>query len=289
MPHNLFAPIGESLKNDIHFTGKEVRIAQDGNDIILSLSTSPLFSKDGKKIGTIATFEDITRVKKLEEKLLISSRLAAMGEMAAGVAHQIRNPLGVMKVSAEMLRDDFEIKIRKEDYVSITHMLINEIDTLNLVISNFLDFARPREVQKNLCQVKDIIRLSLESLPLDKYPDLEIKTLIQGESLQYLMDKSLIIQVISNLVLNAIQTSSPNGKVEIRAFKEKRQLCIEVQDWGYGFDEEIRKQIFNPFFTTKSTGTGLGLSIAHRIIEQHNGIIDVYSTPGEGSTFRVLF
>ncbi|MEW5814212.1 MAG: ATP-binding protein [Spirochaetota bacterium] len=289
LPRQLFALIGESADHGLHFSGKEVRIVQAGNDTILSLSTSPLLSEDGTKIGTIAIFEDISLVKKLEEKLHISSRLAALGEMAAGVAHQIRNPLGVMKVSAEMLRDNFQVIGKSENYSRITHMMISEIDTLNLVISNLLDFARPKAIQRTLYSIEEVLRSSLESLPLDKYPDLGVETIVQEGIPPYLMDKSLIEQVISNLILNAIQASPPNSRIEIRVFMKNNVLNLEIQDWGCGFDEATRKQIFNPFFTTKTAGMGLGLSIAHRIVEQHNGTIDVFSMPGKGSTFRVEF
>jgi two-component system sensor histidine kinase AtoS len=287
-PSSLSELIGESLKdNSSYVTGKEVLLGQHGQDKILALSTSPLLSKDGEKIGMIAIFEDITRVKQLEEKLSLSSRLAALGEMAAGVAHQIRNPLGVMKVSAEMLRDYYRVTEDERNYQRITHMMISEIDTLNIVIRNLLDFARPRDIQKSPCSISEIIRCSLESLPLDKYPELEIETLDSDHLPDYLMDKSLIEQVLSNLILNAIQASPPDGRIRISAATQQGHLQIAIQDWGCGFDESTRKQIFNPFFTTKSDGTGLGLSISHRIIEQHNGTIDVFSTPGGGSTFRV--
>ena len=287
LPQSLFALIGEGMNDETHVTGREVIIGQDGQDRIMSLSTSPLLSKDGEKIGMIAIFEDITRVKQLEEKLSISSRLAALGEMAAGVAHQIRNPLGVMKVSAEMLRDDFQVNDDLSNYNRITHMMINEIDTLNIVIRNLLDFARPREIQKTLCPVLEVIHLSLDSLPLDKYPNLTIETLDLDDIPDFLMDKSLIEQVISNLILNAIQASRADGKIRISASVNQGHLQIAIQDWGCGFNETTRRQIFNPFFTTKSTGTGLGLSISHRIIEQHNGTIDVFSEPGKGSVFRI--
>jgi two-component system sensor histidine kinase AtoS len=287
-PRSLSELIGESLKdNSSYVTGREVIIGQHGQDKILALSTSPLMSKDGEKIGMIAIFEDITRVKQLEEKLSVSSRLAALGEMAAGVAHQIRNPLGVMKVSAEMLRDYYRVTEDERNYQRITHMMISEIDTLNIVIRNLLDFARPRDVQKSPCSISEIIRRSLESLPLDKYPELEIKTLDSDHLPDYLMDKSLIEQVVSNLILNAIQASPADGKIQISAAMKQGHMQIVIQDWGCGFDESTRKQIFNPFFTTKSDGTGLGLSISHRIIEQHNGTIDVFSKPASGSTFRV--
>jgi len=287
-PHALSELLGENLKdNSSYVTGKEVIIGQHGQDRILALSTSPLLSKDGERIGMIAIFEDITRVKQLEEKLSVSSRLAALGEMAAGVAHQIRNPLGVMKVSAEMLRDYYRVTDDERNYQRITHMIISEIDTLSIVIRNLLDFARPRDVQKSPCSINEIIRCSLESLPLDKYPELEIQRRGLDHLPDYLMDKSLIEQVVSNLVLNAIQASPPNGKIQISAAMKQGHMHIVIQDWGCGFDESTRRQIFNPFFTTKSDGTGLGLSISHRIIEQHGGTIDVFSKPGGGSTFRV--
>ena len=287
-PVSLSELIGESLRDDsAYVTGKEVMLGQHGQDKILALSTSPLLSKDGEKIGMIAIFEDITRVKQLEEKLSVSSRLAALGEMAAGVAHQIRNPLGVMKVSAEMLRDYYRVTDDERNYQRITHMMISEIDTLNIVIRNLLDFARPRDVQKSPCSISEIIRCSLGSLPLDKYPDLDIETLDSDHLPDFLMDKSLVEQVLSNLILNAIQASPSDGKIRISAAVNQEHLQIVIQDWGCGFDEPTRRQIFNPFFTTKSDGTGLGLSISHRIIEQHNGTIDVFSEPGRGSTFRV--
>ena len=230
--------------------------------------------------------EDAT-IKKLE-KLLISSRLTAVREMAAGVAHQIRNPLGVMKLSAEMLRDDFKVAENREDYDRITHTLVKEIDTLNLVINNFLDFARPPKIRKTLCSIQEIIQASVGHLPRDDFSTIEITVNIQEGMPEYFMDESLMNQVLSNLILNALQASPPHSKIEIRAFIEDTLLVVEVQDWGCGFDEDTRKQIFHPFFTTKTTGAGLGLSIVHRLVEQHHGTIDVYSSPGNGSTFRII-
>lgn len=288
LPGPFFEVIEEGLVDGRYGTSREVAISQDGEERTLSVSTSPLMSKEDDKIGIIAIFEDITKVKRLEERLAISSRLAALGEMAAGVAHQIRNPLGVMKVSAEMLRDDYTVTEKPENYSRITHMMINEIDTLSLVIRNLLDFARPPELQTQRCPVKEVVDCALDSLPLDKYPDLTVKTVGLEEAGEYEMDKSLMEQVLANLALNAIQASPPDGTVEIRCARNGDHLRIEVQDWGCGFDEGTRKRIFNPFFTTKSNGTGLGLSIGHRIVEQHHGTMDVISEPGQGSTFRIV-
>ncbi len=223
----------------------------------------------------------------LSEKLALSARLAALGEMAAGVAHQVRNPLVVMKVSAEMLRDNFTVRGDEERYRKLTHLIVDETDSLALVISNFLDFARPRKLQPAPCSVRSMAELAIGSLPVERFPGIEIRTLIPEELAEHPMDRSLMSQALANLVLNALQASPSGGAVEVRARHERERLFIEVQDWGAGMDEQTMKRIFNPFFTTRESGTGLGLSIAHRIIEGHGGTIDVRSVPGAGATFTV--
>jgi two-component system, NtrC family, sensor histidine kinase HydH len=116
-----------------------------------------------------------------------------------------------------------------------------------------------------------------------------VRTLIPEGLADYPMDRNLMTQALSNLILNALQASRPGKCVEVRARMEEDRLCIEVEDWGSGMDDETARSIFNPFFTTRDSGTGLGLSIAHRIIESHQGTIDVRSCPGRGSTFSIRF
>lgn len=231
--------------------------------------------------------KDIT-IKDLE-KLIISSRLAAVSEMAAKIAHQIRNPLGVMKVSAEMLRDDFQVTESRESFEQIVDLLINKIDTLNNVVTNFIDFARFTNINKTPYSVKGVISAALECLPLNDFPQVKISVHVRDRLPRYPMDKSLMQQVLSNLILNALQASLPRGRVAIRAFMEKQLLTIEIEDWGCGLDEKTEKQMFHPFFSTKTNGTGLGLCIVHRIVDQHKGTIQVHSIPGKGTTFRIVF
>jgi two-component system sensor histidine kinase HydH len=207
--------------------------------------------------------------------------------MAAGVAHQVRNPLVVMKVSAEMLRDDFAAGKDREKYGKLTRLIVDEIDALNLVVSNFLDFARPRKVLAAPVSVRSVVEFALESVPLDHYPGITVGTAIAADLPDYPMDRSLMAQALANLTLNALQASAKGGRVEIRARRADGKLCLEVQDWGAGMEKETMRSIWNPFFTTRDSGTGLGLSIAHRIVESHGGSIDVRSRPGAGSTFTV--
>ncbi len=230
--------------------------------------------------------EDVT--PKQLEKLLISSKLSLLREMATGVAHQFRNPLGIMKLSVEMLRDEFTVTQDQDDYERITEMLLREIDTLNLVVNNFLDFARPPKIDKQPCGLKDIIAASLRRLPLRDYPEITIVQRLQENIPDYRMDRDLMKQILANLILNAMQASPPQSTIEIRGFLDNDKLVIDVQDWGKGVDESTKNQIFYPFFTTRTNGTGLGLSIVQRLLEQHHGTIEVQSTPGQGSTFRIV-
>ena len=229
-----------------------------------------------------------TELSQLREKLALSSKLAALGEMAAGVAHQIRNPLVVMKVSAEMLRDNFSVNDAVERYQKLTSLMIDEADTLNLVVSNFLDFARPRKITRTPASVSAVVDFCLDSLPLERFQGISVRPVVPENLPEIPLDRNLIGQALSNLILNALQASRPGGAVEVRAGMTDGKLCIEVQDWGEGMSPETQRSMFDPFFTTRESGTGLGLSIVHRIIEGHGGTIDVRSAPGQGATFRIL-
>ena len=290
LPAELVTVIRAALDDSIYSGNEEVTIHAEPNaGRTLTVSTAPLRSREGDEIGTIAVFEDVTRIRELERRLEISQRLAALGEMAAGVAHQIRNPLGIMKVSAQMLRDDFSVNEKPDTFDHITHMIVNEIETLNLVISNLLDFARPRPVELKPCSPREMVESAIEHLPLDSYTHVSVELIGFEEVPEHPMDRSLMEQVISNLVLNALQASGEDAVVHVRASMQQEKLCLEVHDWGEGFSETERAKLFNPFYTNKSGGTGLGLSIAHRIVEQHGGTIDVSSTPGRGTSFRIVF
>jgi simple sugar transport system ATP-binding protein len=222
------------------------------------------------------------------EKLLISRRLSAVKEMAAGVAHQVRNPLGVLKVSVELIRKKLAAAGTEGDLDDITKVMLSEIDNLNHVISNFIDFAHQREPLKAPSSIREVIKESFAALPLGSFPDIDIHVEIPENIEPYPMDANLMKQALSNLIMNAIDASGERGAVQIKASPRGRYLCIEVRDWGRGIPEDQRHRIFMPFFTTKTSGTGLGLSIAHRIIEQHNGTINVLSTPGKGATFQII-
>ena len=222
------------------------------------------------------------------EKLLIARRLTAVKELAAGVAHLVRNPLGVLKVSVELMRTRLAAAGLGAELGEIIAVMLSEIDSLGHVIGNFMDFAHQREPLRAPCSVREVIKESLAMLPIASYPDIEPRVEVPTDLAPYSMDANLMRQALSILLVNAIEASGRKGPVEIRAYPRGRYLCIEVRDWGCGIPEEQRRKIFMPFFTTKASGTGLGLSIAHRIVEQHDGTINVFSEPGRGSTFQLI-
>lgn len=289
LPDTFMTLINAELNGTGDRTGGEITIPSDEKEKIISVSLSPLLSKGGAHIGEIVIFEDVTRIRNLEEKLAVSSRLAVLGEMAAGVAHQIKNPLAVMKVSMEMLREDLAFPEDDTEAGDLTGFILNEIDTLDSVVNNFLAFAKPKKGNKSYENVEEILNFSIRSIPMDKFENIRLLKEIDPETGDYLFDKNLIVQALSNIIINAFQCSITGTTITVRAYRKHSSLIIEIQDEGKGMSEDVRAKIYNPFFTTKETGTGLGLSIAHRIIEDHGGIIQVDSQPGEGSLFKLIF
>ena len=228
--------------------------------------------------------EQADQIIEIEEQLRRADRLSALGELSAGMAHEIRNPLGSIRGTAEILRDDVAADDPKQEFAGI---LIREVDRLNRVLEDFLRFARPEPVEQGrfvlqhvIGDVLDLTRQQAARNNVDVAVDLgdEIGIRGQGEQLK---------QAFLNLVLNALQ-AMPNGgalKISMRALPQEVQVL--VSDSGPGIAPEDRERIFNPFVTTRDSGTGLGLAITQRIIQGHGGRIILDSRPGEGACFTV--
>lgn len=288
IPRELTRLIDESLHADSPVAVREIKSEIGGSARVLSVSTSPFLSQHNTKLGIIVIIADVTHEKELEKKLELSSRMAAMGEMVAGVAHQIRNPLAIMKVSAELLRDHIEASSGGTQPHRLASMIVNEADTLGAVVANFLDFARPHAVRKEPSCVDEILRRVMDVLPLASFPGTAVTCRFAPDLPRVPLDRSLIAQAFRNLLINALEASPAGQPVCVSAWKDDGRVAVEIRDSGNGMDEATQRRIFNPFFTTKSDGTGLGLSIVHRIVESHGGKIEMESTPGRGTTFRVF-
>jgi len=285
----LFAtPLLDSLKQKTRVLEKEIEFPGDnGEPIPLSVSSSKLISENGEDLGAVFIIRDLREIKELQEKVKRSERLASLGSLAAGMAHEIRNPLSSIKGFAQFF-------LKKNPPETIDHkyseVMIKEVDRLNRVISNLLDFAKPKEPLIEKASIADLINHSIELIQDDAGSrDIQVMAEIE-EDIPYLeLDKDQITQVLLNIVLNGLDAIQKGGKLNIRCFRDNKgdSIIVEIEDTGYGISEEEQSRIFDPFYTTRKRGTGLGLAIAHRIVENHNGALSVKSKEGAGTTFRI--
>ncbi len=220
-----------------------------------------------------------------EEHLRRADRLSALGELSAGMAHEIRNPLGSIKGAAEILRDDYGPGEPKFEFIQI---LLKETDRLNGIVQEFLSFARPKPPELQETDINGVIEsvLTLTAQPLRKAGVVLRKELDPAIGPRNL-DAGLLKQAFLNLVLNAVQAMPEGGTLTVMSALRGDLLEVSVADTGVGIPSEDRKKLFSPFFTTKEGGTGLGLAITYRIVENHRGTIDVESEPGKGARFTV--
>jgi signal transduction histidine kinase len=219
------------------------------------------------------------------DQLRRADRLSAMGELSAGLAHEIRNPLGSIEGAAQILRRAHLPESTKQEFGELAQ---RELDRLKGILNQFLDFARPRESRRSPVDpqllLDSVAQLSAETAKMN---GVRISVAPTSGLSEVLMDAEQIKQVLLNLVINAIQAMPEGGVIVLRALADGGCLCLEIQDQGMGITPQDLERIFDPFFTTKEKGTGLGLSIAARIIAQHGGEIEPRRNPGGGMTFSV--
>jgi len=264
------------------------RRAKDGREIITSMTISPLRDFEEKIIGATRICRDITQLKKAEERLILTERLSSLGELTAGVAHELRNPLAGIKINTQVLA-------RKKDLAATDKRLLEStqegIEKIQKLVDDMLHFARPKAAHFREEEINEVIEKSLTILqPKFKRGNITL-VFEKGEGLPRLrFDAHQMQQVLINLMLNAIQAMEKGGTLTVRTFLEKENgVGIEVQDTGVGIPKAHLKKIFDPFFTTKSEGTGLGLSISLKILNNHQATLDVASQEGQGSLFTIHF
>lgn len=270
----------------------EYRIyCKNGEELWVSQNTYPIKNKKGNIVGIEGIMRDITNSKKIEEQIRRSERLASIGELAASIAHEIRNPLGAISNSVCMLKRDLSLK---GDDQKLFEMVVEETDRLNSIITNFLTFAHPAAYHFVRSNILEIIDETLFLLEQDARFHDEIKIVkIYGNDIPMIyVDRNWIRKVFWNLFVNSIDAMPRGGKIFVRVRKlkipDKNEIEIVIADTGLGISPEIIRKIFEPFFTTKkSKGTGLGLSIVHRIVDNHGGVIDVKSKPNKGTIFTI--
>jgi two-component system nitrogen regulation sensor histidine kinase GlnL len=277
--------------------GEGELITQWGRRLPVNLTVSPLQDRYGKFLGTILLMRDLSYRKELEEDLKRSDRLAMVGTLAAGLAHEIKNPLGGIKGAAQLLRRETHQNPSLAEY---TDIMIREVDRVNLLLEQLLDLSRPAKLDLVPLNIHEILN---NVLLLEKEASQESKVTVKlnfDPSLPPIRgDRGQLIQVFLNLIKNAFQAVGSQGCLTISTRMETdfhireqgrrrgKFIWVDIEDNGVGIEEEDLPHIFSPFFTTKNSGTGLGLAICYRIIKEHGGLIRIESRVGSGTTFKI--
>ncbi len=287
LPGNLFQ-LREKLNMGKTISEKEMECEFIRDKIIpVSISASQIINEEGQFLGQVFLIRDIGEVRQLQDEIRRKEKLAAIGGLAAGVAHEIRNPLSSIKGIATYYKGKFESGTEEEEMAGI---MIEEVSRVNRVISELLEFSR----QANLnLRVSDIGELLAHSVRLINQEAEEKNILVRLEpsphAIKAEIDPDRISQCLLNLYLNAMQAMERGGELSISAFvRDDNFFVIEIKDRGQGISQEDLSKIFDPYFTTKSKGTGLGLAIVHKIIQAHKGSIEVRSALAKGSVFSVI-
>lgn len=279
---------------------------KEGAPIYVGFSVTPRFDSHKRQVGSIISFRDITQIKQMQVEVQRMDRLASMGVLASGIAHEIRNPLAGIKTIAQTLEEEIDVQDPRREYVSRIVRQVNRMDDL---LRTIFSYAKPREPQRKLHRLQEVIQ-EVSAL-LDnrmRAQSVKFKEIYQTDLPQLFVDFHQTQQVFVNLFLNALDAMPKGGELKIEARSKvttiqrvdrrgrpfptqpKSALYVEVlmSDTGIGIRSETLPSIFNPFFTTKPQGAGLGLAIVYRIITEHQGDIQVESVVNQGTTFKLL-
>jgi two-component system nitrogen regulation sensor histidine kinase GlnL len=264
----------------------------------LSVTVSPLLLADGVRAGTIILLRDLTNIRELEEAVRKSDRLSTLGTLAAGLAHEIRNPLGGIKGAAQLI----EMELAEDDELrDCTRIVLKEVQRVNRIVEELLDLSAPRSL--NLVGVnlhKVLAHIVFLEQQATEGKNITFQRHLDPSIPPILADEGRITQLFLNLVKNAVEAVGDSGIIEIssrivseysmtqKGERRSRMVAIEVADNGTGIPPEAIENLFTPFYTTKEKGTGLGLAICQKIVAEHRGMIRVDSDNGRGTTFTIM-
>jgi len=279
----LFGHTDDLKARPVRFEGHIAK--RDGSKAMLGF-TATLLKDDADIVrGIILTFQDITRLLEMEEQIRRQERLATVGSLAAGIAHEIRNPLASLSGSIQMLQGELELE---GDHKHLMDIVLRETDRLNNIVTEFLDYARPRSNQLEQISLASLLEETITLFRNSREFREDIVIICDIPSAIVITgDPQRLRQVFWNLLINAVQATQNGGTITVSAASGagigSDEVTIRILDSGMGIASDHLEHIFDPFFTTKPAGTGLGLAIAYRIIEDHNGTIDVKSEEGKGT------
>ena len=257
---------------------------ENGRRIQIALD---FIAERGERIGALLTMRDAESVRRIENEIELSRRLAAIGRLTSGVAHEVKNPINAIVVHLEVLRE----KMRAVDSDTSPHLDIigQEIHRLDRVVQTLVDFNRPVELRPSDFDLRRLTEdVALLASPEAALQGVKVETNLGSDGLPVRADADLIKQALLNVVLNGVQAMSEGGTLSIVACRDDEAATIEVRDRGGGIAPEIRDKIFNLYFTTKHAGSGIGLAMSYRVLQLHNGALDFVTEMGRGTTFRLV-
>ncbi len=280
----------ELLDNKKMFESREVNLLTRTKKVIpIGFTTTILNASDNKYTGIIISFRDLSAIIEFRNQMERIDRLTTLGEVSAGIAHEIRNPLAGIKTSAQVLEESFSLDDPRSQLVQ---RIVKEIDRSNDLLKKFFKFAKPGKPKQEFTHLQPIID-GVYVLLTPKMSKKRIKFIREfSENMpEIYVDEYQLEQVVMNLLLNAMDAIKADGQILVRTGlsdeddNSDRNVILEICDTGCGIEEENLEKIFNPFYTTKQDGVGLGLSISSRLIEENGGLIKVESTVGKGAKF----
>ncbi len=260
-------------------------ITASGRRVPIKISGSCLVNAESQAIGTVLIVRDMSTIRDMEQQLERSRRMVALGKMAAGIAHEIRNPLGTLRGFAHYFGSQPGVTEESKAYANL---MMSEVDRLNRNVSGLLQFARPREPQMMPVNLDELLAKTAVLMESD-FANHTLNFTWQGNTgITIDADPDLLLQVLMNLLKNSIHATPPGGRVALTCSEDERYVRIKITDTGCGMREHEREKMFDPFFTTGKTGTGLGLAVSHQIIEQHRGVFEVETASGKGTAITLV-
>jgi two-component system sensor histidine kinase HydH len=274
--------LGESVSEkemECEFTLKKV--------VPVSISASKIINEEGEFVGRVFILRDLAEVRRLQDEIRRKEKLAAIGDLAAGVAHEIRNPLSSIKGIASYYKEKFADGSEDKEMAGV---MIEETDRLNRVISELLEFARPSKLNLKLSDLNELLKHSARFIQQEATTkNIQIHLNLTPDAVEAEVDPDRLTQCFLNLYLNALQAMKNGGQLAIAsATRVDGSVSIDIRDNGSGISTDDLSKIFDPYYTTKPKGTGLGLAIVHKIIEAHHGQIKARSIIGQGSVFSII-
>jgi PAS domain S-box-containing protein len=286
-------PVGHPLRDALHLEGDE--LSEVASETELQTPDGPkrvgvsvqAIQEDGERMGALVTLRDLDSLESINTQLQVSERLAALGRITAGVAHEVKNPLNSMRLWLENLKESIPLE-PDSNAAQAVQVLDKEIDRLDAVVKRFLDFTRPMEIRLEATHLPDLLKEVLEiAQPQFQKSNVQVAQLLPIDVPEVYVDRALLQQAVLNLVLNAVDAMPEGGQLRVVLSRRGDMAEIAVGDTGRGISPENRQKIFQLFFTTRPGGSGIGLASTFRIIQLHNGSIDFTSEVGRGTTFRI--